>query len=95
MTLTIVAKVTATEGNADALAQHLTNLVAPTRAEVGCIQYDLHRDTQNDHVFLFFELWSTRELWQDHMSAPHITALSDVTDGLIASSELNEMAQIA
>ena len=42
MTLTIVAKLTAVAGQEEFLAKQLSTLVAPTRAEKGCIQYDLH-----------------------------------------------------
>jgi quinol monooxygenase YgiN len=55
MTLTIVAHITAVAGKADFLRSQLEALIAPTRAEAGCLQYDLHVDTTDPHVFLFFE----------------------------------------
>jgi len=94
MTLTIVAKITTVAGHSEAVKTALTNLIAPTRAEAGCIQYDLHQDTTDPDIFLFFELWESRSLWQDHMNSPHIKANGPATEGLIASVELNEMTQI-
>ena len=74
MPLTIVAKITAAPGKEELLRTALEKLVAPTRAEVGCTQYDLHADNLDPAVFLFFEIWETRELWQDHLKSPHINA---------------------
>jgi len=94
MTLTIVAKIVANDGHADAVKTALANLIAPTLAENGCLQYDLHQDTTDPHVFLFFENWESRALWQDHMNSPHIKANGPATAGLIHSVELNEMHKI-
>ncbi|MEP3200108.1 MAG: putative quinol monooxygenase [Lentilitoribacter sp.] len=95
MTLTIVAKLTAVAGQEEFLAKQLSTLVAPTRAEKGCIQYDLHQSNEDPAVFLFFELWETRELWQDHMNSAHIKANGIATNGKIDNVELHEMSQIA
>lgn len=95
MTLTIVAKLTAVSGEEEFLAKQLSSLVEPTRAEKGCIQYDLHQSNEDPAVFLFFELWETRALWQDHMNSPHIKANGIATIGKIDNVELHEMSQIA
>lgn len=95
MTLTIVAKLTAVTGEEEFLAKQLSTLVDPTRAEAGCIQYDLHQSNEDPAVFLFFELWETRALWQDHMNSAHIKANGIATKGKIDNVELHEMSQIA
>jgi len=94
MPLTIVAKLTASDGHAEAVKTALTALIAPTRVEAGCIQYDLHQDTTNPHVFLFFEIWETRDLWQDHLASAHITAHKAKNGSLIESAEILEMTQV-
>jgi quinol monooxygenase YgiN len=45
-------------------------LIPITRAEEGCIQYDLHQDNEEPAHFLFYENWASRELWQIHMNSP-------------------------
>jgi len=45
--LTLVATITAKAGKADTLKNALLDLVTPTRAEVGCLQYELHQDNQD------------------------------------------------
>ena len=74
MALTIVAQIQAAPGKEDLVRQELEKLVNPTRAEEGCLQYDLHQDNEKPGFFLFFENWESRELWQKHMHAPHLTA---------------------
>lgn len=94
-TLTIVANIHAKSDQIDLVKAELEKLVPITRAEKGCIQYDLHQDNDNPAHFLFFENWESRELWQTHMNAPHLAAYMQATDGAVAEFVLNEMAQIS
>ena len=64
MPLIILAQITAAPGKEDFLGSELEKLVAPTRAEEGCVQYDLHRDNGNPGFFVFYEIWENRDLWQ-------------------------------
>ena len=95
MTLTIVAQITAEPGKHDLVRAELEKLVPITRAEAGCIQYDLHQDNENPGFFVFFENWESRELWQTHMNAPHLAAYMAATDGAVSNFVLNEMTKIA
>lgn len=95
MSLTIVAQITAVAGKEDLVRTKLAKLVDITRAEPGCLQYDLHADNDNPGFFVFYEMWENRELWQTHMGAPHLAAYMQATDGAVASFVLNEMARIA
>ena len=73
----------------------LEKLVPITRAEAGCLQYDLHQDNDNQAHFLFYENWEARDLWQAHMNAPHLKDYMAATEGAVAEFTLNEMSQIA
>ena len=95
MALTILAQITAAPGKEDLLRSELEKLVPVTRAEAGCLQYDLHADNENPGFFLFYENWESRELWQDHMKAPHLAAFRQATEGAVANFVLNEMTKIA
>lgn len=93
--LTIVANVHANPDQVDLVKAELEKLVPITRAEEGCIQYDLHRDNDNPAHFMFFEIWESRELWQTHMNAPHLAVYVKAVDGAIADFTLSEMAHIS
>jgi len=92
--LTIVAHIVAAANQIHLVKAELEKLVAPTQAEMGCLQYDLHQDNDNPVHFLFYENWESRELWQRHMSAAHIQAYGAATSGAIESFKLHEMSVI-
>ena len=71
--LTIVARILAKDEKRELVKSELFKLIAVTREEKGCINYDLHQDIENPNLFLFHENWESRKLWQMHMENPHIT----------------------
>lgn len=93
--LTIVANIHAEPEHQERIRAELEKLVPITRAEEGCIQYDLHQDNEDPAHFMFFETWESRELWQVHMNAPHLAAYLKATEGAVAEFTLHEMTQIA
>lgn len=92
--LVIVASIEAIAGQEDRVRDALGNLIEPTLKEAGCIQYDLHQDNDNPALFLFYEIWENRELWQDHLKSPHILANGPATEGAVASVTVSEMTKI-
>lgn len=94
-TLTIVAQITSKPDQVEFVRSELEKLVEPTRAEDGCIQYDLHQDNENPALFLFYENWENRDLWQQHINSPHIAAYRKATESAIEGIVLNEMTRIA
>ena len=95
MSLTILAQITAAPGKEDLVRSELEKLVVITRAEEGCEQYDLHQDNENPGLFMFYENWQSRDLWQTHMNAPHLAAYMAATEGAVTNFVLNEMSKIA
>ncbi len=94
MPLTIIAQITAASGKEALVKAELEKLIDVTRSEKGCLQYDLHQDNSNPAFFVFYENWESRELWQTHMSAPHLAAYMAATDGAVTDFTLNEMTKI-
>lgn len=56
------------------LKQHLLSLSGPTRAEPGCVQYDLYQDPAREHEFMRFEIWTSAEALEAHKQMPHLRA---------------------
>jgi len=93
--LTIVANIKAHEDKIELVKAELLKLIDITRAEEGCINYDLHQDNENPAHFMFFENWETRELWQTHMGNQHLQDYMAATEGAVVEFTLNEMSHIA
>ncbi len=89
--LTIVATIQACSGHETEVERALGDLVAPTLAEPGCLQYDLHRDHEKAGRFLFFENWATRAEWETHMESEHLAAMKKATAGKIDSTVIYQM----
>lgn len=70
----VVAHIEAAPGNEDLVNEVLHSYLAPTRAEQGCIRYDLFRDTANPAKFTFIEEWETLEDLQLHAKSEHLAA---------------------
>ena len=82
--VTIIGTVTARPETRDELATLLMAQVAPTRAEAGCINYDLHVDAADPCVFIFYENWTDRAALDAHLAMPHLQPLFSQLDRLLA-----------
>lgn len=92
--LTIVANIHAKPDKIDLVKSELIKLIETTRAEEGCIDYDMHQDNENPAHFMFYENWESRELWQAHMGNQHLADYMAATDGAVEGFTLNEMTII-
>lgn len=93
--LTIVARILAKPEKRDIVKKELLKLIEPTRAEEGCISYDLHQDNDNENLFLFFENWENRDLWQKHINNRPLKEYQEATKDAVEEFVVNEMTQIA
>ena len=92
--LTIIANIHADLDQIDLVETELLKLIPVTRAEEGCIQFDLHQGNDNPAHFSLYETWESRALWTTHMNAPHLQAYVDATDDAVAQVTLSEMTKI-
>lgn len=93
--LTIIANITAKADKIDLVKNELEKLIDVTRAEEGCVNYDLHQDNENPAHFMFYENWQTRELWEKHMGNQHLKDYLAATDGAVVEFTVNEMTEIS
>jgi quinol monooxygenase YgiN len=93
--LTLVVTLRAKEGQQLLLEAELRALVAPTRKEEGCLQYDLHRGADQPAMFLFHEVWASREHHTAHTRTPHFLRWNARKDALLAGKESAFWEQIA
>ena len=93
--LTLAANIIAKDDKIDLVKTELLKLIDITRAEEGCINYNLHQDNENPAHFLFYENWKSRELWQTHMGNQHLKDYMTATEGAVEEFTLNEITGIA
>ena len=86
--LTIIAKLKAKDGAEEQLLEECRKLVAPTLAEEGCINYDMHRSVEDPGTIMFYENWTNRQLWERHMESQHLQEFSTNTEGIVEVWEL-------
>jgi len=70
--LTVIAHLVAKADKIDDTKRFLLSLIADTRAERGCVDYDLHQDDANPAEFTFYENWTSRDEWDKHMGMPYL-----------------------
>jgi quinol monooxygenase YgiN len=83
--LTVLARVHAREDASEKVKRECLALVAPSRAEKGCINYDLHQSSDDPALFIFYENWASREALERHLEMPHSLAFDERTEGLLAA----------
>lgn len=50
---------------------YLRELIAPTRAEPGCLTYEIYRSKDDPHAFFFHEQYADEAAVDAHRSSPH------------------------
>jgi quinol monooxygenase YgiN len=86
--LTIFAKIRAKSGSEIILYRELSLLIEPTLSEIGCLNYDLYRSLDDCTLFMFYENWVSRNLWDQHMASQHMSEFQKNTEKLIENLEL-------
>ncbi len=70
--LDTVAVITAQPGSEQVVGDALRALVEPTRAEAGCVSYDLFESAAAPGTFVTIERWRGQADLDAHMQTPHI-----------------------
>ncbi|MFV8463208.1 putative quinol monooxygenase [Vibrio campbellii] len=94
-TLTIIATIVCKEEKIEFVKSEMIKLIDKTRAEEGCINYDLHQDNSNPAHFVFHENWESEALLEKHLESQHIADYITATEGFIESFVINRMTHIA
>jgi quinol monooxygenase YgiN len=62
----------ATPGRETALRDALTSIVAPTRAEPGCVEMNVYQGQGEDAVFYVHSVWKSSADFDLHATLPHM-----------------------
>ena len=72
--LTAMGIARARPGQEEELGRRMAALVAPTRAEPGCISYELFRSSEDPALWMLFEQWRSQADLEAHIGSPHLQA---------------------
>jgi quinol monooxygenase YgiN len=81
--LTVIAHIRAKPGQESRLRQVLQSLLSSTRAEAGCINYDLHQSQTDPALFVFYENWASEAHLEAHAKSPHIQSFRKLANELL------------
>lgn len=88
--VTIISHVRARQGYEAIVSDLLKKLVEPTRAEEGCITYNLHQSLSDSKLFVLYQTWASEGHLERHGAAPHTAGFRRVAptvlDGPIAQT---------
>lgn len=86
---TCVASFVAIPGCEAALEAALLAMIAPTRAEAGCISYQLHQSLENPALFSMIEHFKDQAAFELHSQQPYLLALREQLPRLALSVSIN------
>ncbi|MET0274146.1 MAG: putative quinol monooxygenase [Phenylobacterium sp.] len=81
--LTIFARFHAREGEAEAVATAIAEVMPPTRAEAGCLEIEGYRSTQNPRLFHIHSRWTDETAFEVHAGLPHTVRFLDRVRSLV------------
>jgi len=73
--VTVLARFKARKGMEEQLRQAVMACVAPTRAEAGCINYDLHQHADDKGELMLYENWVSKQDLDVHLEMPYLREL--------------------
>jgi quinol monooxygenase YgiN len=79
--LIVVATIAARDGHVALVREALEAVVPPSRAEAGCLRYDLHVDLGNHASFIMLETWRDEAALAAHEATPHFQQLVQAVAG--------------
>ena len=81
--LTVIAYITAKAGNQQQVRDALLDLVAHTRNERGCVNYDLHQSQENATEFAIYENWEKASDLDPHAKSAHVQEFTRIAGHLL------------
>jgi quinol monooxygenase YgiN len=95
MSLSIIASIVAQPGQREIVLKALTAMLAPTRAEQGCRQYDLHLDRIDPNRMVMIERWDDSAALDAHMASTHMAQLKTVIADKTVGIDIQQLDFIA
>lgn len=89
--LTIIATMKVKAGEIDVFKKAIEPALEPTREEAGCVDYVLHQDNEDPHVFVLYENWKTAEDWYEHKQTAHFLAYVEAANDILEDKSVQQL----
>ena len=85
MKVSLIALLTSKDDAVATLQMELKKLAAASRAEDGCLQYDLNHCLEPNNQFAIVELWESQEASEKHRLTPHYKYFIHIAPALLCA----------
>ena len=93
--IVLIATLVLKELKSEGVLEALTALHKATHKEdKGCLQYDLHKDTEKANTYVFIETWESEALLAEHMEKAHFKTFQVALEGKVESMTLQKLEKI-
>lgn len=82
--LQVIARVIARPDSVDAVKRILVGMLEPSRAEEGCLVYELLQCQDDPTDFTFVEEWTDAAALERHAASPHIAGVQQELQALVS-----------
>lgn len=69
---TVMVAGMAKEGMEDYIKNFLTDLMAKSRQDKGCVTYNIHQSTENPQEFMLYSIWRDQDAFEKHNETLHM-----------------------
>lgn len=79
----VFVKLHALEGEEKSVEEALREVMAPSRAEPGCLSFHLFRSARDPRLFYIHSRWADAEAFAKHADLPHTARFLKKVDALL------------
>ncbi len=92
--IVLAAKCVGKPERRDDIISSASAMLAPSRAEAGCLSYDFY-ERPSKHAYVFFEEWADQAALDAHFQTPHFQAFIGAFMGFLAEPPVIRVYDVA
>jgi quinol monooxygenase YgiN len=82
--IVLIARLKVKADKVDEAKSAALKIVANSRSEQGCINYNIHQSIEDETVFFWYETWANKAAIDKHFSTPHFQGFFKVVEQVAA-----------
>jgi quinol monooxygenase YgiN len=83
-TIVLIVRLKVKEDKVEEAKKAALAIVADSRAEAGCINYDIHQSVEDETLFFWHETWVNKAALDEHFETPFFKEFFDVVGEVAA-----------